>query len=141
MSNTQINGRKVLVKYPSSAIFALFSDLTNFTKSLPSEMLQKNGVVATTDTLIAKAQGFEIGLKIEEKVPYTLVRYGQFGNSPVAYNFMVHLFPVGESETEFMLEMNAELSGMIKVMVGGKLQELVDKVTDQVEIALNGLHG
>jgi len=135
MGNTQIKGRRVVVKYPARALFELFSDLTNFTKNLPQDMLKGSEVTATRDTLIAKVQGFEIGLVVAERVEFSLVRYDQYGKNIFPYTFFVRLDSKSEAETEFMIEMDTELSGMFKTMVGGKLQELVDKVTDQIEIA------
>ncbi|MCK9627045.1 MAG: hypothetical protein M0R37_00465 [Bacteroidales bacterium] len=135
MGNTQIKGRRVVVKYPASALFELFSDLTNFTKNLPQDMLKGSEVNSTKDTLIAKVQGFEIGLVVAERVQYSLIRYDQYGKNIFPYTFFVRLDSKSETETEFMIEMDTELSGMVKMMVGGKLQELVDKVTDQIEMA------
>ena len=135
MGNTQIKGRRVVVKYPARALFELFSDLTNFTKNLPQDMLKGSEVTATRDTLIAKVQGFEIGLVVAERVEFSLVRYDQYGKNIFPFTFYVRLDSKSEAETEFMIEMDTELSGMFKTMVGGKLQELVDKVTDQIEMA------
>ncbi|MEA5005259.1 MAG: hypothetical protein VB022_02490 [Rikenellaceae bacterium] len=135
MGNTQIKGRRVIVKYPAYALFELFSDLTNFTKNLPQDMLKGSEVTSTKDTLIAKVQGFEIGLVVAERIQYSFIRYDQYGKNIFPYTFFVHLDSKSEAETEFMIEMDTELSGMFKVMVGGKLQELVDKVTDQIEMA------
>lgn len=135
MGNTQIKGRRVIVKYPVQALFELFSDLTNFTRNLPQDMLKGSEVTSTKDTLVAKVQGFEIGLLVAERVEYSLIRYDQYGKNLFPYTFFVRLDSKGEAETEFMIEMDTELSGMFKMMVGGKLQELVDKVTDQIEMA------
>ncbi len=135
MGNTQIKGRRVVVKYTASALFELFSDLTNFTKNLPQDMLKGSEVNSTKDTLIARVQGFEIGLVVAERVEYSLIRYDQYGKNMFPYTFFVRLDSKNETETEFMIEMDTELSGMFKTMVGGKLQELVDKVTDQIEMA------
>ena len=135
MGNTQIKGRRVVVKYPATALFELFSDLTNFTKNLPQDMLKGSEVISTKDTLVAKVQGFEIGLVVAERVQYSLIRYDQYGKSIFPYTFFVRLDAKSETETEFMIEMDTELSGMFKTMVGGKLQDLVDKVTDQIEMA------
>lgn len=135
MGNTQIKGRRVVVKHPAPALFELFSDLTNFTKNLPQDMLKGSEVTSTKDTLIAKVQGFEIGLVVAERVEYSLIRYDQYGKNIFPYTFFVRLDSKSEAETEFMIEMDTELSGMFKMMVGGKLQELVDKVTDQIEMA------
>ena len=46
---------------------------------------------------------------------------------------------VSPTESLFNLELNAELSGMFKMMLGGKLQEAVDKITDELEKGMGGL--
>jgi hypothetical protein len=45
---------------------------------------------------------------------------------------------ISPMESSFNLELNAELSGMFKMMLGGKLQEVVDKITDELEKGMGG---
>ena len=45
--------------------------------------------------------------------------------------------PVGLDSTLFHIELAAELNFMMKMMLGNKLQEMVDSITDQVEKAVN----
>ena len=138
MSSTQVTGRKVKLQQPDSMVFALFSDLTNFTKNLPEEMQKKADVVATADTLSGKVQGFTLGIKVVEKIPFSLIRYEQYGKVPFSFNFIVRIEATSPNDCTFYLELNAELSGMFKMMLGGKLQEAVDKVTDELEKGMGG---
>lgn len=138
MGNTQVKGRCAVVQHPVNALFTLFSDLTNFSKNLPSEIQEKAELRSTPDTLLAKVQGFEIGIKVDERIPFSCVKYIQFGNSPVPFTFCVFLKPVNECQTEFHLELDTELSGMLKMMLGGKLQEMIDRITDEMVKGLGG---
>ncbi|MEN6619372.1 MAG: hypothetical protein ABFC28_07750 [Rikenellaceae bacterium] len=139
MSSTQVNGRKVVVKHPASVLFSLFSDLNNFTRNLPSDFQNKTDIKSTSDTLLANVNGFEIGLKVEEQTPFSSIKYVQYGKSPISFTFWLFLNSINDEETEFHLELDAELSGIYKMMLGGKLQEMIDKVTEELEKSLSGM--
>ena len=117
-------------------MFAIFSDLTNFTRGLPQDQLVKADVVATSESIRGKLQGMEIGIKIGERIPFTLVKYESFGPSPVPFRIYVRIEDAGALQSLFNIEIEAELSGMFKMMLGGKLQEAVDQLTDRLEAAL-----
>ncbi len=139
MGVTQVKGRNVVVRQPSNVLFGLFSDLNNFTRNLPEGILEKSEIKSTSDTLLAKVQGFEMGLKVEERIPFSSIKYVQYGKSPIAFVFKVLLNPVNETETEFHLELDAELSGIFKMMLGTRLQDAIDKVTDELEKGFSGV--
>jgi len=139
MGVSQVIGRKVVVRQPSNVLFGLFSDLNNFTRNLPEGVLEKSEIKSTTDTLLAKVQGFEMGIKVDERTPFSTIKYVQYGKSPIAFVFKVLLNPVNEGETEFHLELEAELSGIFKMMLESKLQGAIDKVTDELEKGFNGV--
>ena len=138
MSTTNAVGRQIKFSRPASELFAIFSDLTNFTRGLPQEQLVKADVVATSESIRGKLQGMEIGIKIGERIPFTLVKYESFGPSPVPFRIFVRIEDSGALQSLFSLELEAELSGMFKMMLGGKLQEAVDQLTDRLEGALGG---
>jgi hypothetical protein len=45
---------------------------------------------------------------------------------------------VGIDSTLFHIKLSAELNFMMKMMIGNKLQEVVDTITDQIEKAASG---
>jgi hypothetical protein len=136
MGTTNATGRQIRVSRPASELFAIFSDLTNFTRGLPQDQLVKADVVATSESIRGKLQGMEIGIKIGERIPFTLVKYESFGPSPVPFRIYVRIEDAGALQSLFNIEIEAELSGMFKMMLGGKLQEAVDQLTDRLEAAL-----
>lgn len=138
MSTTNAVGRQIRVSRPASELFAIFSDLTNFTRGLPKEQIDKAEVIATADSIRGKMQGFEIGIKIGEKIPFSVVKYESFGPSPIPFKIYVRIEDAGALQSLFNIEIEAELSGMFKMMLGGKLQEAVDQLTDRLEGALGG---
>jgi hypothetical protein len=137
MGITQVKGRKVVVGHPSDKLFSLFSDMTNFSGNLPKDIQDKVELQSTTDTLIAKVMGFQVGIKVDERIPNTSIRYIQYAKSPVQFTFLVLFKAVNDVSTEFQLELEADLHGIFQMM-SGKLQGMVDKVTDEIERSLGG---
>lgn len=76
-------------------------------------------------------------MKVSERTPFSTIRYSSLETSPLPFSFTIKLDNIATGVTDFQLIMDSELSGMLKMMVGGKLQEVVDKVTDQIESAMN----
>ena len=136
MSKTEVLGKKVQVNQPAERVFAAFSDLSNFTKNLPAEHLDK--VRADSDTLVVQVQGFEIGIRVAERTPCSIVRFEHYGAQTLfPFTLWIH---IGEAEADATLQikLHAELNMMIKMALGSKLQEGVDKITDQLAAAMNG---
>lgn len=136
MSNTQVKGRELVVKQPPVVLYTMFSDLRRFADSLPADL--KDKVTIEADCIVASAQGMEMGLRVDRRVPYSLVSFAETGKFPFPFNFDFHFSPVGLDSSMFYIELSADLPVMAKMMVGSKLQEMVDKITDQLEQAFNG---
>ena len=61
------------------------------------------------------------------------------GQSFLPFTISFFMDPVGIDSTLFHIELTAELNFMMKMMIGNKLQEMVDSITDQIEKAINSL--
>lgn len=136
MAVTEVKGKEVLLKQTPFLLFNAFTDLRNFAASLPPEM--KDKVEATADTIVAEVQGFRLGVRITERQPYSLIRLCEEGQSPFPFQVSFHFEPVGLDSTLFHIELRAELNVMMKMMLGSKLQEAVDRLTEQIEQAAAG---
>ena len=137
MSKTEILGKLAQVSQPAERIFAAFSDLSNFVKNLPEE--HRNQVQADADTIVVQAQGLQLGVKIVERTPNSTLRFEQYGAQILfPFTFWIHIGEVGENASTLQLELHAELNMMMKMMLGPKLQEGIDKLTDQFAATLNG---
>ncbi|MCL1973361.1 MAG: SRPBCC family protein [Bacteroidetes bacterium] len=140
MANTEVKGQKVQVNQPAERVFAAFSDLSNFSKNLPEEHRDK--VVATPDTLVIQAQGVELGIQAAERVPCSLLRFEPYGSQKLfPFTFWMYIESIDQGRATLQLELHAELNMMMKMMLGSKLKEGIDKLTEQFAAGLNGQTG
>src|SRR5574344_2183548 len=136
MGNTQVKGKVIQVNGPADASYSIFADMNNLVKNLPED--KKKGVKTTEDTIEGTFQGFSMGLKIVERLPFSSVSYEQFGNSPCQFKLVRFGDAVDVAVTEFHLELDAELNFMLKTIIGGKIQELLDKLTEGLSMSFEG---
>jgi len=106
-----------------------FVDMRNFTRMLPDQY--KDSVQADFDTLHASARGFSIGVRVNERHPYDLIRLYDDG-APFNFCISLHFDPADgdPSKTDFSIELDADLNLMMKAMLGGKIQDALDKIID-----------
>ena len=65
----EISSKKAVVSKAPYELFMLFTDMRNFVTLLPED--KKEGVEADYDWLHAQVQGFNIGVKVTDRVPYS----------------------------------------------------------------------
>lgn len=134
MGNTHVTGDVRYVNKPAESVFELFSDFSKFADRLPEDKKEK--VTITPDTILANTQGMQMGVKVTKREAPTLIVMEQYGTVPFAFNLNLHIRPLEEG-CELQLELDAELSMMIKMMLGGKLKDFVDQFTTQLAEGLN----
>ena len=134
MGNTQVTGDVKHVNKPAEVVFDLFSDFSKFADRLPED--KKDKVVITKDTILAQAQGMQMGVQVTHREAPTLIVMEQYGNVTFAFNLNLHIRPLEEG-CELQLQLDAELNMMIKMMLGGKLKEFVNQFTAQLAEGLN----
>ena len=64
-------------------LYMAFTDLRNFAQMVPADKL-KAEFEADYDHLTATVQGFHIGIRVDERQPYRLIRIGS-SESPVEF--------------------------------------------------------
>ena len=114
-----------------------FVDMRNFLQMLPED--KKQGVEADFDTITATVQGFNIGVKVHERVPYSRIELVDYG-APFAFHVVLHFDPAKEDpyKTDFWIGVEADLNLMMKMMLSGKVKDALDKVVDGLVDASNG---
>lgn len=135
MSETRVSGKEVLLKRPPMALFGMFTDLSLLVNNLPEEYAGK--IKADKDSIHIEYKGINLGIVVEKREPFSLVVLKDDGKSFMPFTVEFHMEPVGLDSTLFHIELGAELNFMMKMMIGNKLQEMVDNITDQVEKAVN----
>jgi len=134
---TQIESKHGTVSRQPYELYMSFVDLENFRRMLPQD--KQDMVTATYDTLQATVQGFSIGVKVHERVPYSRIDLVDYG-APFAFHVVLHFEPASEDpyKTDFWINVEADLNLMMKMMLSGKVKEALDKVVDGLVDASNG---
>ena len=134
---TEIESKHGVVSRQPYELYMSFVDMRNFLAMLPPE--RKEGVQADYDTLTATVQGFNIGVKVHERVPYSRIELVDY-DAPFAFHLELHFDPAPSEpyKTEFWVKLEADLNLMMKMMLGGKIKSGLDKVVDGLVDASNG---
>lgn len=117
----------------------IFPLISNFTLLTPAVADKVEEWQATEDHCSFKFKGFTVSLCIDEKVENKHVKItGDGGTVPMDFAFWIQLHQVSEGDTRIRLVLHAELNMMMRMMIGGKIQEAMDKMAEQIAAALNG---
>lgn len=126
--SAQYNSKHGIVSRHPAEMFMAFADMRSFVQMLPED--KKQGITADYDTISATVQGFTLGVKVTRREPY---QYIELQDNGAPFHFMVslHFDEAAESgKTDFHIDLLADLNVMMKMMIGGKIQEALDKVVD-----------
>ena len=117
-----------VVAVPPEQLYMSFTDLRNLTQSLPEQY--RGSVEADFDSLRATVQGFTIAVRVAERVPYSLIRI-EDSEAPYHFSVTAH-FDHADGGTDFSIEADADLNFMMKALLGGKIQQALDKAVDSL---------
>ena len=131
-----IQGKTVVINQPSYSLYTIFSGPGRIAGVLPEQYRDK--VSFGEDTVLIHVQGFELGVKGHSRTPFSKVEYEHYGQSPFPFFIAIFMEPASDSTTYFHIELTAELNMMMRMMLGGKLREAVDKITDAIANAAAG---
>ncbi len=134
---TEIESKHGIVSRQPYELYMSMVDLQNFQRMLPED--KRDMLQASYDTLTATVQGFNIGVKVHQRVPYSRIELVDYG-APFAFHIEIHFDPAPEDpcKTDFWIKAQAELNLMMKMMLSGKIREALDKVVDGLVDASNG---
>ena len=126
---------KINIKHRSVArapymLYMPFSDMRNFVAMLPED--KRQGVEADYDSIRGTVQGFSVGVRVEERRPYSRIVYKDDG-APFQFTINICFDADGGNpdSTDFHVDIEADLNFMMKMLLGNKLQDkMVDAVAD-----------
>ncbi len=111
---------------PAEQIYPVISRFDNLTPALADKVDEWQ---ATEDRCSFKAKGFTVKLRMEERIaPKQIKIVGDEGGVPVDFAFWIQLQQVAENDTRMRLVLHVELNMMMKMMIGGKLQDALDQI-------------
>ena len=126
--SVKIKSKTAVVSKAPYELYMVFTDMSNFVRFLPEE--KKADVTADFDSLHATVQGFSIGVRITDRVPYSRIDFADDG-APFKFVLSMHFDASSDPyKTDFQIVLDAELNFMMKTLLGSKLQDALDKVVD-----------
>ena len=124
----QIKSKRAVVSKAPYELYMVFTDMSNFVRFLPEE--RKADVTADYDSLHATVQGFNIGVKVVDRTPYSKIEFADDG-APFSFRMSVHFDASSDPyRTDVHIVLDADLNFMMKTLLGSKLKEALDKVVD-----------
>ena len=127
----EIQSKKAIVSKAPYELYMGFVDMRNFVRFLPEE--KRQNVQADYDSIKAEVQGFTIGVKVVDRVPYSRIVFHDDG-APFQFELVLFFNPVpcDPYKTEFQIILEADLNFMMKTLLGSKIQKALDKVVDSL---------
>ena len=124
----QITSKRAVVSKAPYELYMAFVDMRNFVRFLPED--RKAGVEADYDSIHALVQGFNIGVKVVDRTPYSKIEFADDG-APFSFRMSVHFDASSDPyRTDVHIVLDADLNFMMKTLLGSKLKEALDKVLD-----------
>ena len=122
--------KRAIVSRAPYELYMVFVDMRNFVQFLPED--KKAGVNADYDSIQAEVQGFNIGVRVKDRTPYSKIEYMDDG-APFKFRIILHFDAASDPyKTDFQIEVEAELNFMMKTFLGGKIKDALDKVVDSL---------
>lgn len=132
----EIKSKRAVVSRPPYQLYMAFTDMRNFIQYLPED--KRADVQADYDFIRATVQGFEIGVRVKERVPYSRIDFVDDG-APFHFTLTMHFDPSTDPyKTDFQIIVDADLNFMMKTLLGSKLKDALDKVVDSLVAVSEG---
>lgn len=124
----EIKSKRAVVSKAPYELYMAFVDMRNFLQFLPED--KREGVRADFDSIHAEVQGFNVGVKVTGRTPYSRIDFADDG-APFQFRLSMHFDAASDPyKTDFRITVDAELNFMMKAILGGKIKDALDKVVD-----------
>ncbi len=133
---TEIKSRHATVSRQPCELYMGFVDMRNFLQFLPED--RKKDITADYDSIRGTVQGFNVGIRVADRIPYSRIDFKDDG-APFQFSISMFFDPAQEAgKTDFHIEFSAELNFMMKMLLGSRLQEALDKLVTSLADASEG---
>ena len=124
------------INHPASLIFPIISRMDLMTPAIQDKVEEWK---ATEDTCSFKVKGFNVALKIVEKVEnkHIKIMADDANGVPVDFTFWIQLHEVSDCDTRIRMVLHAELNMMMRMLIGSKIQGGLDKAVEGLATAFN----
>ena len=125
---------QVVIRKPEALIYTVLSDFINFSPALEGKVEDWK---VEGDSCSFKVKGITAGMKIVDRIPSNTIKIEGDQSSPMPFTFWIQLKQVSVDDTRMRLTLHAKLNMMMKMMLGKKLQEGINKMADSIAESFN----
>ena len=130
-----------LINYNQQVVFNYLSNFENLSNYLNSGLIEKitekvpqikiTDFESDRDSCKFNITGLGVAeIKIVNREPFKTIKVESSGGLPMSFTFWIQLMPVDQFQTKMRLTLHAEMSMMIKMMAGSKLEEGINQLAD-----------
>lgn len=141
MANSRYVSDIKIVNKNQEIIFNYLSNFENLSKYLNEGLLSKiseqvpqiqiSDFESDVDSCRFQVSGMgQAEIRIVERDPYKSIKINSTGSMPVSIVLWVQLLPVSANETKLRLTLDADMNMMLKMFVGKKLEEGINRLAD-----------
>ena len=141
MSLNKYTSSTKLINHNEQVVFNYLSNFNNLSGYLNSGLIEKvtekipqikiTDFSSDQDSCKFNITGLGLAeIRIINREPFKTIKVESSGGLPLSFTFWIQLMPVDRFQTKMRLTLHAEMSMMIKMMAGDKLEEGIDKLAD-----------
>jgi carbon monoxide dehydrogenase subunit G len=130
-----------LINHNEQVVFNYLSDFQNLSSYLNSGLIEKitekipqikiTDFASDHDSCRFNITGIGLAeIRIVNREPFKTIKVESSGGLPISFTFWIQLMPVDNFQTKIRLTLHVEMSMLIKMMAGNKLEEGIDKLAD-----------
>ncbi len=130
-----------LINHNQQVVFNYLSDFENLSSYLNSGLIEKitekvpqikiTDFQSDKDSCKFNVTGLGVAeIKIVKREPFKSIKIESSGGLPLSFTFWIQLIPVDQFQTKMRLTLHAEMSMMIKMVAGSKLEEGINQLAD-----------
>ncbi len=130
-----------VVDHNQQIVFNYLANFENLSGYLNSGLIEKitekvpqvkiTDFESNQDSCKFKITGIGVAeIKIVNREPFKTIKVESSGGLPLSFTFWIQLLPVDEYQTKMRLTLHADMSMMIKMMAGSKLEEGINHLAD-----------
>ena len=130
-----------LINHNQQVVFTYLSNFENLSGYLNSGLIEKitekvpqikiTNFQSDQDSCKFNVTGLGVAkIKIVKREPFKSIKIESSGGLPLSFTFWIQLIPVDQFQTKMRLTLHAEMSMMIKMVAGSKLEEGINQLAD-----------
>lgn len=141
MGLSKYTSKVEVINHNEQVVFNYLSNFENLSTYLNSGLIEKitekvpqvkiTDFQSDRDSCKFNITGLGVAeIKIVNREPFKTIKVESSGGLPLSFTFWIQLLPVDAFQTKIRLTLHAEMSMMIKMMAGSRLEEGINQLAE-----------